>query len=181
MSEDDQREVIVPRKVKRKRGFPKDMVRKTSYADSYASAPDSHVHVLLHLAQGMTTEEVSRRTGRGLEMIRRVMNHPPYRSWLDEQQRKFMEGHIEHHIKLAGAKGEMADVLLDLIRNEDSKPNERLAALKYYGELTGMSGRGRSVSHIKAELSMAPQATGPSDALRLRVLEESSDVDSDAV
>lgn len=181
MSKDKQIQVVAPHKRKRPRGFPKDHPRGVNYADSYASAPDSHVHVLLHLAQGMTVGEVSKRTGRGVEMIRKVMCHPPYRDWLDEQQRKFMEGHIEHHVKLAEAKGEMADVLLDLIRNEDSKPNERLAALKYYGELTGMSGKGRSVSHIKAELSMAPPVTGPSDALRLRVLEESSDADSDVI
>lgn len=181
MSKNKQIQVIAPHKKKRPRGFPKDMVRKTNYADSYASAPDSHVHVLLHLAQGMTVSEVSKRTGRSLEMVRSVMCHPPYRDWLDEQQRKFMEGHIEHHVKLAEAKGEMADVLLNLIRSEDSKPNERLSALKYYGELTGMTQKGRSVNHIKAELSMAPPVAGPSDALRLRVLEESSDADSDVV
>lgn len=173
MSKEKQIKVVAPHK-KRPRGFPKDMARKSNYAESYASAPDSHVHVLLHLAQGMTVEEVSRRTGRGVEMVRRVMTHPPYRDWLDEQQRKFMEGHIEHAVKLAEAKGEMADILLDLIRREDSKPNERLSALKYYGELTGMSGKGHSVNHIKAELSMAPSVSGPSDALRLRVIEAAS-------
>jgi len=92
-----------------------------------------------------------------------------------------MEGQIEHFLKLSEAKGEMADILLDLIRNTSSKPSDRLAALKYFGELTGMSGKGHSVNHIKAELSVSPPVSGPSDALRLRVMEESSGVNSDVI
>ncbi|OPZ47608.1 MAG: hypothetical protein BWY95_01376 [Bacteroidetes bacterium ADurb.BinA104] len=176
MSTGKQTEVIAPHK-RRGKNHPRGII----YGDSYANAPDSHVHVLLHLAQGLTVEEVSRRTGRSTSTIRNIMSHPPYRSWLDEQQRKFMEGQIEHFLKLSEVKGEMADILLDLIRNTSSKPSDRLAALKYYGELTGMSGKGHSVNHIKAELSVSPPVSGPSDALRLRVMEESSGVNSDVI
>ena len=128
------------------------------YAPSFEEAPDLHVGILLLLAQGYTHTEIAEMTGSIERTVRQVHRHPPYRDWLAARAREVADKQLRFYTLLGDAQGESAEILLSLVRDGSAKPGERLAALKYYGELMGLTHRnGQRVKRRGDEVEEAPE------------------------
>jgi len=129
---------------------------KSPYAETFEQAPDHHFHILMKLATGYNAKQIARDGGHDIDTVRRVRDHPPYKAWWMQKRRETADGQLKHFNLLVGAQVEVAEKLLSLIRKEDSKSNEVLAAIKHFNELVGLSGK---------------------NARGLQVVEEDDDVD----
>lgn len=121
---------------------------RSPYAASFGEAPDLHVNILLKLAMGFTQEQVAEQGGHDRATVRRVQNHPPYRAWLAEQQRLVAEKELVFYDLLRSAQAESAQALLGMVLDPTLKPMEKLAVLKYFNEVLGVSGKQRKAGDV---------------------------------
>ncbi len=100
---------------------------------SVEQAPPRHFDILMLAVTNMSAPAIAKQLGVGVETVRRVLNHAPYREYLWTVRSGVFERQVETYKKLHDAQPEIADALLDLIKT--GKEATRLNAIKLYSTL----------------------------------------------
>jgi hypothetical protein len=116
---------------------------------SVDEAPEGHWSILLLAGLNLPKVEIASRLGVTVDLVRRVLRHGPYREYISRHRSAIFAKQVEAHQVLHDAQTEVAQALLDLIRN--GKEATRLSAIKLYHTTLGLGTLGACVEDERVE------------------------------
>jgi hypothetical protein len=107
-----------------------------NYAYSIDDAPAQHMSILLYNVIGRSNKDIASLVGVGTTVVAKVLGHAPYRAYLSSCRDKLFTAHWQAYRELHEAQAEVAQNLLQLIR--DGNDQVRLSAIKLYADKFGL-------------------------------------------